>query len=66
MMSKTLEPVVVLDSHSHVLHSDIVDDDYQLSVLPPPSYSDSSDHYPTLYDSTARSPSAWSPTAACC
>ncbi len=40
---------MVLDSHSHVLHSDIVGDDYQLSVLPPPSYQESSDRYATLY-----------------
>jgi len=48
-MSSDSEPVVVLDSHSHVLHSDIVGDDYQLSVLPPPSYHQSQDRYPTLY-----------------
>ncbi len=48
-MSSNPEPVVVLDSYSHVLHSDIVGDDYQLSVLPPPSYHGSQDRYPTLY-----------------
>ena len=40
---------MVLASHSHVLHSDIVGDDYQLSMPPPPSYHDSRDRYPTLY-----------------
>ena len=42
-------PVVLLDSYSHVLRSEIVGDDFQLSVLPPPSYQGSTDDYPVVY-----------------
>ncbi len=42
-------PAVILDSHSHVVWSDVVAEEYQLSVWLPPSYASSTDTYPVLY-----------------
>ena len=42
-------PAVILDSHSHVLHSAAVGDDYLLDVWLPESYQGSALRYPVLY-----------------
>jgi hypothetical protein len=39
----------ILDSHAHVVHSDRVGDDYQLSVWMPPSYASTDTAYPAVY-----------------
>jgi predicted alpha/beta superfamily hydrolase len=44
-----IQPVIVLDSQTHVVHSSVVDDDYQLSVWLPPSYASSTAPYPVVY-----------------
>jgi predicted alpha/beta superfamily hydrolase len=43
-------PVVILDSHAHVVHSSIVGEGYDLSVWLPPSYASSTARYPVLYE----------------
>jgi predicted alpha/beta superfamily hydrolase len=48
-MTTTEGPAAILDSHSHVIWSDVVGDSYQLSVWLPPSYGSSIDRYPVLY-----------------
>ena len=40
---------MILDSHSHVLHSAAVGDDYLLDVWLPESYDGSALRYPVLY-----------------
>lgn len=42
-------PVVLLDTHAHVVHSAVVGDDYELDVWLPPGYDSSSTRYPVLY-----------------
>ena len=42
-------PSTVLGSHTHLLYSSFVDDEYELSIWLPPSYETSEQTYPTLY-----------------
>lgn len=42
-------PAIILDSHSHVVWSDVVGDRYQISVWLPPTYGSSMSRYPVLY-----------------
>ncbi|MCW2812412.1 MAG: alpha/beta hydrolase [Friedmanniella sp.] len=48
-MPQSIEPVVILDSESHVIWSEVVGDHYQLSVWLPPSYRTSTSRYPVLF-----------------
>ena len=48
-MTEAGTPAVILDSRSHVVHSAVVNDDYQLSVWLPPSYATSQTRYPVVY-----------------
>ena len=48
-MDEPVTPAVIPDSHGHLLHSELVGDDYQLSVWLPPSYESSDAVYPAIY-----------------
>ncbi len=48
-MDESFAPAAIPDSHAHVIHSALVDDDYQLSVWLPPSYGSSTAVYPAIY-----------------
>jgi predicted alpha/beta superfamily hydrolase len=48
-MDQPVPPAVIPDSHRHLLHSDLVGEDYQLSVWLPPTYESSDAVYPAIY-----------------
>ena len=48
-MTVSGSPAVILDSRTHVVHSTVVGDDYQLDVWLPDSYGGSAQSYPVLY-----------------
>ena len=48
-MNTNYPPATLLYTHTRMLHSNIVDDDYELSIWLPHSYDSSVQSYPTLY-----------------
>lgn len=48
-MNTNHSPATILGSHTRLLYSSFVDDEYELSIWLPPSYETSEQEYPTLY-----------------
>ena len=48
-MKEDYPPATITGTHTRILHSNIVDDEYELSIYLPPSYESSDQAYPTLY-----------------
>lgn len=48
-MTANVSPAILLDSRTHIVHSSVVGDDYELSVWLPPSYASSTARYPVVY-----------------